>query len=40
MDAESQIVAARQGLGITTPPCFVGDADFLLVRVPGTDLHM
>lgn len=39
-DAESQIVAVRQGLGITTLPCFVGDADPLLIRVPGTDLHM
>ena len=26
--------------GITTMPCFIGDADPLLVRVPGTDLHM
>ena len=26
-DAEAQIVAVRQGLGMTTPPCFVGDAD-------------
>jgi len=39
-DAETQIVAVRQGLGITTLPCFIGDADPLLVRVPGTDLHM
>ncbi|MGO7280026.1 LysR substrate-binding domain-containing protein, partial [Rhizobium ruizarguesonis] len=39
-DGEAQIVAVRQGLGITTLPCFVGDADPLLVRVPGTDLHM
>lgn len=39
-DAGSQIVAVRQGLGIATLPCFVGDADPLLVRVPGTDLHM
>ncbi len=23
-----------------TLPCFVGDADKLLVRVPGADLHM
>jgi DNA-binding transcriptional LysR family regulator len=37
---QAQIVAVRQGLGITTLPCFVGDADPLLVRVPGTDLHM
>jgi DNA-binding transcriptional LysR family regulator len=39
-DGEAQIVAVRQGLGITTLPCFVGDAEPLLVRVPGTDLHM
>jgi DNA-binding transcriptional LysR family regulator len=39
-DGEAQIVAVRQGLGITTLPCFVGDADPLLARVPGTDLHM
>ena len=39
-DGEAQIVAVRQGLGMTTLPCFVGDADPLLVRVPGTDLHM
>jgi DNA-binding transcriptional LysR family regulator len=39
-DGEAQIVAVRQELGITTLPCFVGDADPLLVRVPGTDLHM
>ncbi len=25
---------------MTTLPCFVGDADPLLVRVPGTGLHM
>ena len=39
-DAEAQIVAVRQGLGLTTLPCFIGDADPQLVRVPGTDLHM
>ncbi|RYB01300.1 LysR family transcriptional regulator [Lichenibacterium ramalinae] len=39
-DAEAQLAAVRQGLGITTLPCFVGDADLLLVRVPGTALHM
>ncbi len=38
-DAEAQIAAARQGIGMTKLPCFVGDADPLLVRVPGTDLH-
>jgi DNA-binding transcriptional LysR family regulator len=39
-DAEADIVAVRQGLGITMLPCFVGDADPLLVRVPGTALRM
>ena len=39
-DAVAQLAAARQGLGMTTLPCFVGDADPLLVRVPGTPLHM
>ena len=39
-DAEAQIAAVRQGLGVTTLPCFVGDADLLLARVPGADLHV
>jgi DNA-binding transcriptional LysR family regulator len=39
-DAAAEIAAVRQGPGITTCPCFVGDADPLLARVPGTDLHM
>src|ERR1700689_2650537 len=39
-DGEAQIVAVRQGIGMTALPCFIGDADSLLVRVPGTDLHM
>jgi DNA-binding transcriptional LysR family regulator len=39
-DIEAQIVAVRQGLGITTLPCFVGDADPLLTRVPRTELHI
>ena len=39
-DGEAQLAAVRQGLGISTLPCFVGDADPLLARVPGTDLHM
>jgi DNA-binding transcriptional LysR family regulator len=37
-DAEAQIVAAQQGIGMTKLPCFVGDTDPLLVRVPGTRL--
>ena len=39
-DGEAQIAAVRQGLGITTLPCFIGDADPLLARVPGSDLHL
>jgi DNA-binding transcriptional LysR family regulator len=39
-DAESQIAAVKQGLGMTTLPCFIGDADPLLARVPGTELHL
>jgi DNA-binding transcriptional LysR family regulator len=39
-DGETQIAAVRQGLGMTILPCFVGDADPLLVRAPGTGLHM
>lgn len=38
-DAEAQLAAVRQGIGVTTLPCFVGDADPSLVRVPGTGLH-
>jgi len=38
-DAGAAIAAVRQGLGMTTLPCFVGDADPLLVRVPGSALH-
>jgi DNA-binding transcriptional LysR family regulator len=39
-DGAAQIAAVQQGIGITTLPCFVGDADPLLDRVPGTELHM
>ena len=39
-DADAQIAAVRQGLGVTTLPCFMGDTDPLLARVPATDLHM
>ncbi len=38
-DGEAQLVAAQRGIGITALPCFVGDTDPLLVRVPGTGLH-
>ena len=37
-DADAQIAAVRQGVGMTRLLCFVGDADRLLVRVPGIDL--
>lgn len=39
-DGETQIAAVRQGLGMTILPCFVGDADPLLVRSPGSSLYM
>jgi DNA-binding transcriptional LysR family regulator len=39
-DAAAQIVAVRRGLGVAMVPCFVGDAEPLLVRVPGTALRM
>ena len=39
-DAGAHIAAVRQGLGMTTLPCFVGDGDPLLVRAPGTRTHM
>ena len=39
-DGETQIAAVRQGLGMTILPCFVGDADPLMVRAPGSGLHM
>jgi DNA-binding transcriptional LysR family regulator len=40
MDFETQLAAVRQGIGITALPCFVGDTEPLLERVPGTDLHL
>ena len=39
-DFGAQIAAVRQGIGMTTLPCFVGDADPLLVRVPDTKVHL
>jgi DNA-binding transcriptional LysR family regulator len=35
-DGEAQIAAVRQGLGMAMLDCFVGDADPLLVRAPGS----
>ncbi|KXF74777.1 LysR family transcriptional regulator [Paramesorhizobium deserti] len=40
MDFETQVAAVRQGIGITALPCFVGDADPRLERVPSTGLHL
>ena len=37
--ADAQMAALHAGVGITTLPCFVGDADPLLARVPGTGLR-
>jgi DNA-binding transcriptional LysR family regulator len=34
-EMRSQMEAARAGMGISALPCFLGDADPLLVRVPG-----
>lgn len=38
-EAGAHIAAVRQGLGVTALPCFVGDSDSFLARVPGSDLH-
>ena len=38
--ADAQIAAVQRGLGMTGLSCFVGDADPLLARVPGTKLRM
>ncbi len=38
--ADAQVAAVREGLGMATLPCFVGDVDPLLARVPGTGLRM
>lgn len=39
-DFATQLAAVRQGLGVTALPCFVGDADPLLARLPGSGLHL
>ena len=39
-DAAAQILATQQGLGMTLLPCFVGDADPLLVRAPSCEVKM
>ena len=38
--ADAQIAIVRQGLGMAALPCFIGDADPSLTRVPGAPLHM
>lgn len=38
-DTEAQIIALRQGLGVASLPCFIGDADPALIRVPGSLLR-
>jgi DNA-binding transcriptional LysR family regulator len=40
IDAGTHLAALRQGIGMTALPCFVGDPDPLLIRVPGTGLHL
>ncbi|SAL09433.1 LysR family transcriptional regulator [Caballeronia sordidicola] len=35
-EMRSQLEAARAGMGISLLPCFLGDADPMLVRVPGS----
>ena len=37
--ADAQMSALHAGVGMTTLPCFVGDAGPLLERVPGTELR-
>ena len=39
-DAGAQLAAVRLGIGMTALPCFVGDAEPLLVRVPGAGLRL
>ena len=38
--ADAQIAAVRQGLGMAILPCFVGDVDPLLARMPGAPLRL
>ena len=39
-NADAQITAVHEGIGMATLPCFVGDPDPLLTRAPGANLHM
>jgi DNA-binding transcriptional LysR family regulator len=34
-EMRSQLEATRAGMGVSVLPCFLGDADPLLIRVPG-----
>jgi DNA-binding transcriptional LysR family regulator len=38
-DPEAQLVAVQLGTGMAPLPCFIGDADPLLTRVPGSRLR-
>ena len=37
---EALLAAAREGIGLATLSCFVGDADPQLVSAPGTHLEL
>lgn len=37
---DAELAAARLGMGVVTLPCFVGDTEPLLMRVPGTPLRL
>ena len=39
-DAESQLVAVREGCGMAALPCFVGDAEPTLTKAPGAPLRV
>jgi DNA-binding transcriptional LysR family regulator len=38
-DMSTQIAAVKAGIGMTVLPCFLGDADASLKRVPGSSIH-
>ena len=40
LEDAAHLEAIRQGLGATALPCYVGDVEPLLVKVPGTRLGM
>lgn len=39
-ELQAQIVAAKASMGLAVLPCFIGDADPLLVRVPASQTHL